>query len=88
MHLIHGTDKCTCTTELSNHIGRLKHGVGNRIKRTNTIFFIHRSGVPAGKRFAFVQIFVSISTNKTETHKVRIAEGGDNISYEGPTATQ
>ena len=34
------------------------------------------------------RVVVSISTNKTETHQVRITVGGDNISYEVPTATQ
>ena len=72
----------------SNDIGRLAQGVGNRIKRTNTIFFIHRSGVPAGKRVTYGRIVVSIRPNKTETQQVRITVGGDKISYEGPTATR
>ena len=31
---------------------------------------------------------MSIRPNKTETHRVRITVGGENLSYEGPTATQ
>ena len=86
--LIRGPDKGTWIMELSNDIGRLAQGVRNRIKGTNTILFIHRSGVPAGKRFTYGQIIVSIRPNKTETHRVRITVGGDKLSYEGPTATQ
>ena len=67
MPLICGPDKGTWTTELSNNIGRLAQGVGNRIKGKNTILFIHCSGVPAGKRVAYGRIFVSISPNNTET---------------------
>ena len=33
-------------------------------------------------------IFVSISPNKAETHRVCITVGGDKLSYYGPTATQ
>ena len=86
--LICGPDKGTWTTALSNDIGRLEQGVGNRFKGKSTIFFVHRSEVPAGKRFTYGMIFVSISPNKAETHRVRITVGGDKLSYDGPTATQ
>ena len=62
--------------------------VGNRIKGEINIFFIHRSGIPAGKRVTYRQIVVSIRPNKAETHRVRIAVGGDQLSYKVPTATQ
>ena len=86
-HLIHGPDKGAWTTSFSNNIGRLVQGLGNRIKGKNTIFFIHSSGVPAVKMFIYGRIVVSISPNKTETHRVRITIGGDKLSYKGPTAT-
>ena len=66
----------------------MAQGVGNRVKGTNTIFFIHRSGFPAGKRVTYGRIVVSIRPNKTETHGVRITGRGGKLSYEGPTATQ
>ena len=31
---------------------------------------------------------MSISPNKAETHRVCITNGGDKLSYEGPTATK
>ena len=51
--LIRGPDKGTWTTALSNDIGRLAQGVGKSVKGTNTIFFIHHSEVPAGKRVTY-----------------------------------
>ena len=66
----------------------LVQGVGNRVKCTNTIFFVHHSEVPSGKRVTYRQIFVSIRPNKAETHQVRITVGCDKLSYDGPTATQ
>ena len=65
------------TTALSNEIGRLAQGVEKRIKGTNTIFFIHWSGVPEGKRVTYGQIFMSIRHNKSETHQVKIIVGDD-----------
>ena len=86
--LIRGPDKDTWTTSFSNDIGRLAQGVRNRVKGTNTIFFVHHSEVPAGKRVTYGQVFMSIRPNKDETHRVRITVGGDKLSYDGPTARQ
>ena len=80
--------KDTWTTAFSNNIGRLSQGVGNRVKGTNKIFFIHHFEVPVGKRVTYGRIVVSTRPNKAETHRVRINIGGDKLSYEGPTATQ
>ena len=66
----------------------MAQGVGNRDKGTNTNFFIHRSGVPEGKKVTYGKIVVSIRTNKAETDWVCITVGGENLSYNGPTATQ
>ena len=71
-----------------NEILRMAQGVGNRIKGTNTVLFIHYSGVQASKRFTYGRIVVSISPNKTKRHQVYITVGGDKLSYEGPIATQ
>ena len=86
--LIRRPDKDTWTTDFSNYFGSLEQGVGNRFKGTNTVFFIHHYEVPAGKRVTYGQFVVSISPNKTETHRVCITVGGDKFSYDGPTATQ
>ena len=86
--LIRGPGKGTWTTAFSNDIGSLAQGVWNRVKGTNTVFFVRHSEVPAGKRVAYGQIVVSIRPNKDETHRVRITVGGDKLSYDGPTATK
>ena len=86
--LIHGPNKGTWTTELSNDIGRLAQVVGNRIKGKNNILFIHRSEIPAGKRVAYGQLFVPVSPKETKTHRVRITVGSNRISYKDPTNTQ
>ena len=86
--LIRGPNKDTWTTDFSKNIGRLEQGLRNRVKVTNTIFFVHHSEVPAGKRVTYGRIIVSISPNKAETHRVRITVEGDKLSYDGPTATQ
>ena len=62
--LIRGPYKDIWITLFSNNIGRLAQGLGNRIKGTNTIFFIHQSEVPAGKRVTYGRIVVSIRLNK------------------------
>ena len=41
-----------------------------------------------GKRVTYGWIVVSISPNKTGTHRVHISVRGDKISYEGPTSTK
>ena len=82
--LIRGPDKDTWTISFSNNIGRLAQGVGNRVKGTNTIFFIRHSGVPAGKRVTYGLIVVSIRPTKAETHWLRIAVGGNKLSMTAP----
>ena len=86
--LIRVPDKGTWTTVFSNDIGRLEQGVGNCNKGTNAIFFIRRSGVPAGKRVTYGRIIVSTRPNKTETHRLCITVEGYKLSYEVPTATK
>ena len=86
--LICGPDKDTRNTELSNNIGRLAQGVGNRVKGTNTIFFIHHFEFPAGNRVTYGQIVVYIRPNKAEKHRVRITVGVYKLLYDMPTATQ
>ena len=86
--LICGPNKGTWPTEFSKHIGRLEQGVVNRVKSTNTIFFIHRSAVPAGKRVTYGQIVESIRSNKAKTHRFCITIGKVRLSYEGHTAAK
>ena len=49
-HLMRGPDKDIWKTSLANNLGRLAQGVGTRMPTvTNTVFFIPRSAIPAGR---------------------------------------
>jgi hypothetical protein len=71
-----------------NECGRLAQGVGGRIQRSNTIFFIPRQTVPKGKIITYGHFLVDIRPNKTETHRVRLAVGGNLIQYPGDVSTR
>ena len=86
--LIHTYYQGTCTTAFSNDIRGMAQGVVNHNKGKNTIFFIQLLGVLAGNRVTYGRIVVSIRPNKTETHRLCITVGGDNLSCKVPTATQ
>ena len=45
--------KPTWKIGLSNEIGRLAKGVGDRVAGTDTIDFIHKSEVPAKKKVTY-----------------------------------
>jgi hypothetical protein len=79
---------------MTNNLGRLAQGVGKRrpadqqIAGTNTIFFIQKSDVPAGRQVTYCKQEASIRPTKAETHRVRNCAGGDQLDFPGPTATQ
>jgi hypothetical protein len=75
---------------MANDLGRLaRRPVDQRIEGTDTIFFIHRYEVPAGRQVTYCKQEASIHpTTKTETHRVRNCAGGDGLDFPGPTATQ
>jgi hypothetical protein len=57
--------------------------LGGRIEGSNTIFFIPRQSVPKGGFVTYGRFVVDIHHNKTETHRVRLAVGGNLIQYTG-----
>jgi hypothetical protein len=71
----------------ANEFGRLDQGVGCRIEGSNTIFFIPRNAVPKEKVSTYGRFVVDIRPNKTETHRVRLAVGGNLIQYPGDVST-
>ena len=73
---------------MANDLGRLDQGVGGRVKGTDTILFISKSQVPAGRKFTYLQQEATIRPNKDEVYRVRNYAGGYNLVYDGPTATQ
>ena len=50
--------KPTWKIVMSNEIGRLAQGVGDRVSGTNTIYFIHKSEVPAKNKFTLKEIYL------------------------------
>ena len=86
--LAKGSDKELWIRAYANDLGRLAQGVGNRIKGTNTIFFIPRCDVPPDKKITYGKKEVSIRPNKAEVHRVRLTVGGDKLVFDGDTATQ
>ena len=73
----------------ANEFRRLSNGVGGRVKGTNTIKFIKRSDVPAGRRkdVTYGQFVCSVRPEKKERNRTRFVIGGDCINYPGEVAT-
>jgi hypothetical protein len=53
----------------------------------NTIFFIHKSAVPAGRVITYGRICVNIRPQKAETHRTRLTVGGNLIEYPDDVST-
>ena len=51
------------------------------------MFFIHKHEVTKGSKVTYSRIVCNIRPQKTETHRVQIALGGNKISYEGLVST-
>ncbi len=73
----------------ANEFGRLAQGIGNRIKGTDTIFFIHKHQVPQDrfKDVTYAKFVWELKPNKTETHQTRLMVGGDKVHYPGDVGT-
>ena len=64
-------DKDIWKTSLANDLGRISQGVGTRFPTgTNTVFFIPRSAIPAGRTVTYSQLVASIRPHNTKTHRV------------------
>ncbi len=73
----------------ANEFGRLAQGVGDRIKGTNTIQFIHQSEVPPERMqdVTYGQFVCTIRPEKDEQNRTRLVVGGDRVNYPGEVAT-
>ena len=86
--LTKGNDRDTWIKACANDFGRLAQGVGKRMPTgTNTIFFIPRHKVPAGRKVSYINPVASMRPNKAEIHRVRLTAGGDRLDFPGSTAT-
>jgi hypothetical protein len=72
----------------SNEIGRLAQGIKCGVKGTNTIKFIRREYVPAGRKATYAYFVVDIKAHKEENECTRLKVGGDQIEYPGDKSTR
>jgi hypothetical protein len=87
-HLMKGPTKDTWIHSFANELGRLAQGVGTRMSTgTETIYFIQKSEVPAGRQVTYGRIVASIRPQKAETHRTRLTVGGDRLDYPGNVST-
>jgi hypothetical protein len=88
-HLSRGPDKAIWIQALANDLGRLAQGVGTRMPTgTNTIFFLPRASVPAGRVVTYGRLVSTIRPTKEEKNRVRVTVGGDKLPFPGITTTQ
>ena len=82
------SQECICKTILANDLGRLAKSVGTRMPTcTNTVFFIPRSAVPAGRTVTYSRLVASIRPHNTKTHRVCVTIGGNRLNFPGDTTT-
>ena len=80
---------------MANELGRLAQGVGknsrkeeDRIKGTDTIFFIRRDQVPQGRKVTYARTVCTYRPEKTEKNRTRITAGGNLLTdYPGEIST-
>ena len=72
----------------ANEFGRLAQGVGNRIRGTDTIHFIHPSKIPKGRTATYARTVCEHRPQKTEPDRTRITVGGNLIDYPGDVSTR
>jgi hypothetical protein len=79
-HLVKGPDAKIWKKAFANDLGRLAQGVGTRmISGTNTVFFVHPSKIPDGKKVTYAKLVADLRPLKDETHIVRVTIGGTNL---------
>ena len=80
--LLKGVTSKLWITSLSNELGRLAQGIHGRVVATDTIDFIHRSEVPAGKKVTYANFICDFRPLKSEPYRVRLTVGGDRLPYD------
>ena len=72
----------TWTTSISNELGRLSEGLGDRIPSVlNTVSFISKDKYPKRKFTMYARIVCKICPQKAEIHRTRLTLGGNLIKY-------
>lgn len=71
----------------ANEFGRLAQGVGDRIKGTDTIRFISKTDVPAGRSETYARFVCDVRPQKEEKERTRLTVGGNLINYPGDVSS-
>ena len=88
MNLVKRPNKAIWTNSFANEIGRLAQGVGTRMPSgANTIFFISKDKVTAGRTVTYEKIVDEIRPQKDKTHRTRLTLGGNLIHFSGEVTT-
>ena len=72
----------------ANDLDRLAQGKLGRVKGTNTVFFITKDKVPAGRKVTYGRKQCTLRPTKEEVHRVRLTIGGDRLDYPGDASSQ
>ena len=77
------------STSAANEFGCLAQGVGDRIKGTNTMKFIHKGNVPRDRTrdATYASFLCKVCNEKKERNRTRLVVGGDRTNYTGEVAT-
>jgi len=68
-------------------MGRLAQGIGTRMKEgTDTIFWIKRNHVPAGKKVTYANAICCSFPLKDDPYCVRLTVGGNKLDYNGDSS--
>jgi hypothetical protein len=82
----------TWSRAAANEFGRLFNGVGKnaegtqRVKGTNTCYWIRKSQVSKGKRVTYARTVIAVRPEE-ESNRVQITVGGNLLAYLGETST-
>ena len=87
-HLVKAPTKSIWENSFANEIGQLSQGFGTRMQSgTNTIFFIPKGKVTAGRTVTYGRIVAEIRPQKAETHHTRLTVGGNVTNFPGDVTT-
>ena len=70
------------TRAMSNELGRLAQSNKYGVKHTDTIDFIKKSEVPAGRDITYANFILDYRPLKSEPNRVRLTVGGDKLSHD------
>jgi len=75
--------------ETADEIGCLAQGnKDTQVNGTNTMFFIRKSDIPAGRKPTYLRIVAADRPNKERTKRIHFTVGGDRIDYPGDVSTK